>query len=155
MRIGSGDLIPEGPNVIMERRQVSAGPLPLTLWKPDPKVRRSKSRSPHGEVRLPDRAKPTRSFDGMARGIRESVQHFASWGRSSAGRASRSQREGRRFEPARLHQFRRRRVPIGCAPSFVSGGFRRFPEDSGHLGTEIPSGGRSGRVRSIIRAGNE
>src|SRR5437762_11777620 len=39
--------------------------------------------------------------------------NFALWGRSSAGRASRSQCEGREFDPPRLHQT----IRVGSVPA--------------------------------------
>src|SRR6266851_7649098 len=53
---------------------------------------------------LAARLEPRLTRDGtitIVRGLRE-----ARWGRSSAGRASRSQCEGQGFDPPRLHQTR-------------------------------------------------
>jgi hypothetical protein len=76
---------------------------PLTSDRRMPKVRRSKTSVWMSRFvsRNGSNAPKATSTRGLRREQTASAKN--SWGRSSAGRASRSQREGRRFDPARLH----------------------------------------------------
>ncbi len=61
-------------------------------------------RPSHGEQPVTPAAKGALDAKG-SRHYNGQCQEDCPWGCSSAGRASRSQREGRRFEPAHLHQI--------------------------------------------------